>query len=157
MRTIAALEESTPVLRLNPSEISEWWPHLKPLVAAGLPPATEPSEELLSRVLVALMRGDMWMWVVGATEPLGIVTGTVTQDICVRNRCLLLHSVWFLKEPSLEVLREVLHVLVEFSKTQGCVKLAGFVNDIRAINVLREMKNVDGMFYVEAWTNGRRS
>ena len=135
---------------LNPEELLDLWRYIKPMILAGLPPGTEPTEELASTLQRALLKGIMWCWVIMSNgAPLGAVTACITQDICSEVRQISVYSAWFIETPKSETIREMYSNLLAKGRSQGCKKMSGFTANKEVFDVLKKLKGIKTMIYLE--------
>lgn len=150
MRSRITVTSEVYTIRLNPVELGDLWRYLKPLIIAGLPPGTEPTEQLAAALQKALHSGLMWCWVMMRGEaPIGVVTACVTQDICAKTRNLTVYSAWFSGTPPTEGLKKLYGSLLRQAKMQGCSRLAGYLVNEKAFKVLSKLKGARSMIYME--------
>jgi len=130
------------LVQLLRTQISDYWPLIKPHVENHLPPVTDISHADTTQVLYCLMIGIMQCWLFVDKEnqdkPLGFVLTAPMNDV-TDVKTLLIYNVILLDKTAKVVWEEEYNTLSGFAKSLGCVKLAAFVENQKIISALEKV------------------
>jgi len=111
------------ITKLTPDQISKFWPVIKYGVEATLPPITGKHVDRMNRILSAMLRGDIDVWV-SYTKPdnkfEGIAVTQVLYDDASNTKNLLLYCVYGYVPVAKESWGEGKDLIFKYAKEIGC-------------------------------------
>ena len=132
------------LVRLEPDQIVNQWPHLREGVRMGLPPTAANDDDRMANVLSALLKGRAQMWGMYQDNKLagGVVTMVLVEEVA-GNKTLLVYC-FFGYEPIARVSwQDALMTLKNFAEAQGCEKMGAFTTHKGLVELLK--RRVDGV------------
>lgn len=126
------------------------WQELKPGIAAGLPRGVTATDELLLNIMRGAMNNTVRIWLLMEEDGLRmIITTTMTQDVCSKDKNLLIYSVYVHQKPDKKSLLDAFVTLSHAAKRWGCKRLAMYTQDERVLEVVRRLSGGFVDTYVE--------
>lgn len=140
------------LLRLDSSRVSELWDQLAPAVAKGAMPGCVVGPDRLNLILSALMKDQMWCWLLMSKDKDGmgaVITTTVAYDMFADVRNMLIYSCYEHLGASPVEWIKALKTIMKFAKSKGCERIIGFSDNENVIDFIYKLKKGFKVTYLE--------
>jgi hypothetical protein len=126
------------LLQLLPEQVANYWDIVKFAVEESFPPTVKTRPDM-NKILESLLGGSMIAWVSiddNSKKILGIVTTTISEDICTGTKNLVIYSVYALAEKvGRKNWADGYEAIMKYAKSLGCTHVVGYtkVNAIKQV------------------------
>ena len=122
------------LLRLLPDQVNDMWDIIRPAIRESLPPFTGEREEVMNKILFAILTEKLICWLSykkaekpGGTIKLdGLMTTCFVEDPISATRNILIYTVYGYADVREEAWLEGYDCLIKFGRAHGCVNIIAY-------------------------------
>lgn len=125
---------------LDPASVMQMWPSINSHILFALPPLSNVGQWTEERVLAAINRGELTLWLYSeGPRILAIITTTMTGDTITGERAMLIYSAHSDGGLQLADWQTMVGKLGEAARAGGMSRLVAYSDVDRVINLVQEL------------------
>lgn len=134
------MQPNRKLVALDAASVMQMWQKINSCILFSLPPLGEASQWAEEKILAAINRGELTLWVYceGPTI-LAVVSTTLTGDTITGTRAMLIYSAHSTGDLGIEDWRAIVDTLAKSAQVAGLSRLVAYSDVQRIIDIVNEL------------------